>query len=339
MREHEETRSLPFPPLSLLHRTGYSGEDDPVGTYEHMGLFLRGYIEEALPPGWTWEGRRVLDFGCGAGRVLRHFAPEADDAEFWGCDIDGRSIEWARRNLCPPFDPDHLLQCGDSPGLPLVDGYFDVIYAISVYTHLTDNWASWLLEHHRLLADDGLLLATFLGESAIERVIGEAWHEDGIGMNVLKAGTPWDLGGPVTFLSPWWIRAHWGRAFEVLSLEPGGERPGSHGFVLLRRKLVQLTVEGLKRLEPGEPREVSALQHQVRQLRDETIELRRALAFAEERLSAAEDREERNRRLQDQVRRTSDQLEAIRDSASWRLTAPLRAAAGALGNRIRATRR
>jgi hypothetical protein len=83
---------------------------------------------------------------------------------------------------------------------------------------------------------------------------------------------PWDLGGPITLHSPWWLRAHWGRAFDILALKPGGEKPGSHGLILLRRKPVHLTVEDLERLEPDEPREVSALQHHVGQLRDETFQ-------------------------------------------------------------------
>jgi cyclopropane fatty-acyl-phospholipid synthase-like methyltransferase len=41
----------------------------------------------------------VLDFGCGAGRVIRHFAPEAAQAEFVGCDLDGSAIEWATGHL------------------------------------------------------------------------------------------------------------------------------------------------------------------------------------------------------------------------------------------------
>jgi hypothetical protein len=34
---------------------------------------------------------------------MRQFLPEAEEAEFWGCDIDGPSIEWLQENLAPPF--------------------------------------------------------------------------------------------------------------------------------------------------------------------------------------------------------------------------------------------
>jgi hypothetical protein len=167
----------------------------------------------------------------------------------------------------------------------------------SVYTHLTDHWAGWLLEHHRVPADDGLLLVSFLGEGMIKKLIGEDWNEDQIGMNVLWAGKSWEAGGPIAFHSPWWLRAHWGRAFEIVSLLPhrGEATPEGHGLILARRKDVHLSAGDLERIEPGEKRELTALEHQVRQLRDETLSLR------------AE-----NQRLQ--------------ESASWRLTAPLRTA-------------
>ena len=51
--------------------------------------------------------------------------------------------------------PVHDLRSSEKAGLPQEDGFFDLIYAFSVYTHFTDNWAEWLLEHHRVLADGG----------------------------------------------------------------------------------------------------------------------------------------------------------------------------------------
>ncbi len=276
------TPSLPLPPLDLLQRAGHLGDHAPQGAYLALGLGLRGQIEAILPAGWSWQGKRVLDFGSGAGKVLRQFAPEANEAEFWGCDIHEPSIEWVKGNMCPPFQ---AFACREEAGLPQPDGYFDLIFAFSVYTHITDHWAEWLLEHHRVLAPDGLLLATFLGQGMSEPLASERWCEDRIGMNTLCAGNAWDLGGPTTFLSQWWLRAHWGRAFEVLELWPymapeprrptAADPPMGHGMILLRRKPVRLTVQDLVRLEPDEPREIRALQHNVRQLRNETVELRR----------------------------------------------------------------
>jgi SAM-dependent methyltransferase len=129
--------------------------------YQSRGRDVRSAIEGLLPPDWSFEGKRVLDFGCGAGRVLRHFEPEARENEVWGCDVDESSIRWLQRHLCPPF---RVYRNAAMPPLPHPDGYFDVIWALSVLTHITDTWSAWLAELHRVLADDGLLLATFMGE-------------------------------------------------------------------------------------------------------------------------------------------------------------------------------
>jgi SAM-dependent methyltransferase len=305
--------ALPFPPLDLLQRTGHMGDEDPVGAYDQMGRGLRELIESMLPEDWSWQGRRVLDFGCGAGRVLRAFEPKAGEAEFWGCDIDRPSVAWMEENLSPPFHP---FACDEEPGLPQQDGFFDLIYAISVYTHLTENWAGWLLEHHRVLADGGLLLVSFLGEGMSRPLIDEEWDEDRIGMNALQYGHPWDEGGPMTFNSPWWIRAHWGRAFEILELKPhgGADQPAGHGLALMRKRPVSLTIEQLEELEPGEPREILALQHNIDQLHDETLRLRGKIGELE--------------RERDRTGRRDQQLDELMASRSWRMTAPLRSAGG-----------
>lgn len=320
MPESDASASLPIPPPELIDRIGPTGTD-PVRAYIDGGVFHRKVIESLLPADWSWNGKRTLDFGCGCGRIMRQFAPESEEAEFWGCDLDRATIEWGQRELEPPF---HFFLSDDEPDLPQEDGYFDLVYAFSVYTHLTDNWAAWLLEHHRVLKGDGLLLVTFLGEGMTKALVDEDWDEDRIGMNPLLYGNSWALGGPIAFNSEWWIRAHWGRAFEIVSFSPheGGDPPHGHGIVLLRKKPVQITIEELKALEPDEPREILALQHNVEQLRDDTIRLREAHADAERRAAAAR----------------AQALAEIEASASWRLTAPLRAAKAALRER-RAQRR
>ncbi|HEX2266230.1 MAG TPA: class I SAM-dependent methyltransferase, partial [Solirubrobacterales bacterium] len=210
----------------------------------------------------------------------------------------------------PPYE---IFESREEPALPQEDGFFDLVYAFSVYTHFTDNWAGWLREHHRVLADGGYLFATFLGRGMLEPLTGEKWDEDRIGMNPVMHGYPWDRGGPLAFNSPWWIRAHWGRAFEIVELRPVIEEGvPSHGIVLARKKPVELTVEDLTRLEPDEPREIEALRHHVEQLADEVTRLR----------SAHEIQADQIRTLQPRA----EALEEVRGSLSWKLTAPLRRA-------------
>jgi hypothetical protein len=77
--------NVPIPPLRLANRVGSLDEtDDPHALYEQVGADTREQILRMLPAGYELERRRLLDFGCGAGRTLRHFLDEADSAEIWG---------------------------------------------------------------------------------------------------------------------------------------------------------------------------------------------------------------------------------------------------------------
>jgi SAM-dependent methyltransferase len=277
--------TFPFPPLDLLQRTGQVDPLDPERAYDQIGKGIRSIIEAMLPVGWSWKGRQVLDFGCGAGRVLRQFAPEAQTAEFWGCDIHAPSVAWIRANLAPHFQ---AVTCKEEPGLMFPDGYFSLVYAISVFSHLAEHATGWLLELRRILADEGLLMMTFLGEGMIQQIIGEPWDDCRIGFNTVMHGNSWDTGGPMTFISPWWIKAHWGRAFDIVELRPytalaGDGKPGGHGLALLRKRQGQVSADEIDRLEPDEPRELGALRHNISQLREETTGLRARIAEWERR--------------------------------------------------------
>jgi SAM-dependent methyltransferase len=226
---------LPYPPRSLMNRVcSLEGQEDPVTAYETAGAEARTALLALLGDDWSFQGKRVLDFGCGAGRALRQFATEASEGELWGVDIDPRSIDWMR------------------------------FWALSVFTHLTDNSLPWLVELHRLLRPGGLLIATYMGRFNGQPFTHEPWDEDRIGMNVLRRELSWDQGGPVVLTSDWWVRAHWGRAFDFV------DEAAVHGqtWVLLRKRNVEVSVSALARPE-DDPREYRALAHNLRQVERE----------------------------------------------------------------------
>ena len=298
----------PYPPVELMQRVGRLNDDNVEREYDEVGLRCRGTLERFLPPEWSWNGKRILDFGCGAGRTLRHFLGEAERAEFHGCDIDAPSIAWATEHLSPPL---HFFENAEEPSLPPPDAFFDLVYGFSVFTHLTDHWAGWLLELHRVLKPDGLLLLTFLNEHHWKLFDQGPWDENRVGMHVIKKWNPWDTGGPIVFHSDWWIREHWGRAFEVIEVDRGAaERV--QGQVLLRPRPGPPTASELER--PGaDPREAGALRRNVEQLHREAAELHAQLTGAVEATTFLQ-----------------GQLDTLAQSRSWRLTAPLRLAAGAI---------
>ena len=106
-------------------------------------------------------GLRILDWGCGCGRITRYLAV-AGVLELRGCDIDAEAIAWCRRNLEGTFSVN-----APEPPLPYADGELDVVVASSVFTHLArGHQEMWLRELQRILAPGGLLLASVSGETA-----------------------------------------------------------------------------------------------------------------------------------------------------------------------------
>jgi SAM-dependent methyltransferase len=262
------SRDHPYPPFELAERVcSLEGRGEPFAAYEKLGAETKGALLRLVGADWSFEGKRVLDFGCGAGRTLRHFLQEAQEGELWGADLDGASVEWLQGALCPPL---HAVRSTADPPLELEGASFDLIWALSVFTHLTDNSIPWLLELHRLLKPDGLLIATYMGQWNSEALAREPWDEDRVGMNVLRHDQGWDWGGPWVLMSDWWVRAHWGRAFEILDTEPQ-----VHGqtWVLMRKRAVDLTPDDLE-APADDPREYQALRHNIHQLQREIEQIK-----------------------------------------------------------------
>jgi SAM-dependent methyltransferase len=305
----------PRPPRDLAARAfAVEGWSDPDRAYDELGAQTKRQVMSLLPDGWSLAGRRVLDFGCGAGRTLRHFATEAETAEIWGTDVHEPSVRWVAENLCPPL---HAWQSTLRPPLGLEHDSFDLIYAISVFTHLTDGSLPWLLELHRLLKPDGVFIATFMGRWTSELFAKEPWEEDRVGMNVLHHDRDWDRGGPAVLMSEWWVRGHWGRAFEIREIAPQFH---DFSWVVARKRDVDLTADDLAR-PSDDPREYAAARHNVEQLQRELLD---ELQF-----------QERCHRLvlRGQAAEYERRIREYEDSSSWKLTRPLRRAAKALRGR------
>ena len=278
--------SAPLPPHALAIGAGAPDHADVISSYRAAGRGARATILELLGDSWSFEGRRVLDFGCGTGAVMRHFLPEARDCELCGCDVDERSIAWINAELHPPLS---AFATGEAPPLEQPSESFDLVWSVSVFTRLTDHWAGWLAELHRVLKPGGQAIISVLGGAMYEVCHDEEWDPDRIGMTVLDHGQDPELGGPRVFHAPWWLREHWGRAFEIEQLREGSA-PREHSLVLLRRRSdVAVSAALLEEIDAArEPREIAALRWQVHMLQREAAALRAArdaLAVSEARRS------------------------------------------------------
>src|SRR5688572_9955574 len=140
---------LPIPPKAL-----WLDYDYPKHGRLHVETMMRAVEDSGLA---LELGDRILDLGCGAGRMIRHLERLAGTCEIWGTDISAEHIFWCKRNLSPPFN---FATTTKVPALPFEDRSFKLIYCGSFFTHIDDLADAWLLELHRILAPDGRLYVT-----------------------------------------------------------------------------------------------------------------------------------------------------------------------------------
>jgi SAM-dependent methyltransferase len=104
--------------------------------------------------------RRLLDLGCGSGRIFRHL-PASIQTSAVGVDIDREAVRWCARNL-----PGSFLCSRLSMPLPLEPASFDLVLAVAVVCHLNLAHQKQLLsEMERILEPGGTALVTIKGES------------------------------------------------------------------------------------------------------------------------------------------------------------------------------
>lgn len=156
---------IPLPPARL--RVLVDGHARPEG-------FLRGgasdaaMIREAVAAaGSPIESMEaILDFGCGCGRIARNWAG-LDGPELYGCDYNARLVDWCSRNLAFLEARTNDLE----PPAPYPDERFDLVYAISILTHLTEPVARrWMGDWRRILKPGGLLLFSTHGDELRDKL-------------------------------------------------------------------------------------------------------------------------------------------------------------------------
>jgi SAM-dependent methyltransferase len=152
------------PPRRLRARAGAG----PVGAFLEGGRIAVDELARALSSAGQSFGKleAVLDLGCGAGRVLPHVAQRASNARCVGCDVDCDAIDW----LCRHRPEIEWQVTSATPPLAFDDETFDLVYSISVFSHLDEPQQDrWLSEVSRILRPGGVALLTTHGPYAFEQ--------------------------------------------------------------------------------------------------------------------------------------------------------------------------
>lgn len=143
-------------------------------SYEVVG---RRWVETFQLWGGLQPTDRVLDVGCGAGRMAVALSEVMEpNAEYEGFDVDAEAIRWCQRKITPKWPTarftlidvsnEHYNARGsvDGSGLtfPYDDDSFDFIFLTSVFTHLlTPVVDRYLSEIARVIRPGGRVLSTW----------------------------------------------------------------------------------------------------------------------------------------------------------------------------------
>lgn len=211
---------LRLPPASLRYLV--AGTPDAAWFLEGGRLAAESIREALIRDGTTIdEMGRLLDFGCGCGRVIRHWKG-LPASEVYGCDYNSRPIEWDRRNLAfAHFETNQAM-----PPLPFSDAHFDLIYALSVFTHLTEEaQRAWVAELSRVLRPGAYLLLTACGESYFNQLAPDERDRFAAGELVVKNATAAGHNSCLAYHPPTYVRGRFSDgSFAVVQHLPSGAR-------------------------------------------------------------------------------------------------------------------
>jgi ubiquinone/menaquinone biosynthesis C-methylase UbiE len=184
------------------------------------------------------RGFKILDFGVGCGRVIRRFAELHPQLHFVGADIDAEAIGWLSQNYSPRYGA--FVTLPHRPQSSLKTGQFDMVYSISVFTHLDEQMQfKWLEELQRVTKPGAILLLTVHGENhykAFPQEAQEIISNYGFYFHGAAASTD---GLPEFYRSTahsrTYVEREWAKYFDIVNYKPLGSE-GRQDIVVCRRR-------------------------------------------------------------------------------------------------------
>jgi len=178
---------------------------------------------------------KILDFGCGCGRLMIPLGFMVSPEKIFGTDIDKNAIRWLESHY-PSFQ--NLDVNRAKPPTKYSDGMFDFVYGVSVFTHLPEKMQNaWLEELSRILKPGGFGVFTTHGEKHYSKLAAPALSE------LMSRGFYYSIGSvtnglpefyQTSFQTHDYIERQWAKYFEVIAIQK--EAIGKNQDAVLVRK-------------------------------------------------------------------------------------------------------
>jgi SAM-dependent methyltransferase len=230
---------LPLPPVHLVRITSGCARQARNNPERMYRSFFEGGEQGA---GWIRDvvaraGRdmaamdSILDFGCGCGRVIRHWH-DLERPRVHGCDYNPYLAEWCAANL--PFARFAVNEL--EPPLPYEDDSVDLVYSVSIFTHLDESLQRpWIEELARIARPGGLVLVTVTGPELANELLRPADLERfERGELVVKRSELAGMNACAAYHPARYIREELGRGFELVEHAISGAPDVRQDAVLLR---------------------------------------------------------------------------------------------------------
>jgi 2-polyprenyl-3-methyl-5-hydroxy-6-metoxy-1,4-benzoquinol methylase len=216
-----EAASAPPPPKHMQIRVvgGY------VSAFIESGYSICADLDAALrfAGKQLTDFRRILDWGCGCGRITRALHVVTPASEVHGADIDPEAIAWLQRH-CSRYAQFYLAP--HRPPMAYANDTFDLVIGISIFTHLPEEMQFlWLDELRRITKPGALLILTTSGENNYKQLPAEllaAVQKKGY---LYRDGTyGQSINLPAFYQNAFhtcqYIRDNWSKFFRILDIQP-----------------------------------------------------------------------------------------------------------------------
>ena len=175
----------------------------------------------------------ILDFGCGCGRVMRHWKT-LNGPRLFGTDYNPYLIDWCRKAFSfAQFSVNEL-----SPPLAYNDAQFDLVYTISIFTHLEASLQlAWMTELSRVLKPGGILFLTVHGATRIASLPLAQQQQFAAGEMVVHSPELSGSNHCATYHPEAYVRDVLARELTIVDFIPGGAKDANQDVFLLRKPI------------------------------------------------------------------------------------------------------